>query len=165
MCICDDTPSKQTHCSVLTTCSKLKSHSLRYKHAPAFFPMRRCRHRYPKPFCEATQPTDDGYPVYRRRPPGPLSTGHTVDRKGQHYTNSNVVPYNAWLLLKYRSHINIEVCSSQFLQSIVHFQLFIRFPSIIYSQSFYVWSPVSFYFNQFMTHIGVCFNQKHQVPA
>lgn len=26
--------------------------------------------------------------------------------------NSNIVPYNAYLLKKYRSHINVEICSS-----------------------------------------------------
>lgn len=72
--------------------------------------MHRCRFHYPKPFTPVTTANEDGYPSYRRRAPGPMDDGRTADKDGISYNNQFVVPYNPWLLLKYRSHINVEVC-------------------------------------------------------
>ena len=44
--------------------------------------------------------------MYRRRP------GFGLTHKGKTFTNSDVVPYDAFLLFKYRCHLNVEVCSS-----------------------------------------------------
>ena len=62
------------------------------------------------PFSEQTQINANGFPTYRRR-----NNGRTVarqNRNGQIFQldNSWVVPYNKFLLKKYRSHINIEIC-------------------------------------------------------
>ena len=79
-----------------------------------------CSKSFPKPFCQRTSIGDDCYPTYRRRCPGPGESagGHTtsvrVSRTGQHVVmdNRSVVPYNPWLLLKFRAHINVEFCAS-----------------------------------------------------
>ena len=58
-------------------------------------------------FCEVTQHSDDGYPVYKR----PNNGKHGF--KGNiRVDNRFVVPYNAWALDKYDCHINFEIASS-----------------------------------------------------
>jgi hypothetical protein len=77
-----------------------------------------CSKQYPKDYCDATTDADDSYPKYRRK--SPRSGGHTASkqiwRNGEpidfEITNQWVVPYNAYLLLKYNAHINVEICSS-----------------------------------------------------
>lgn len=75
---------------------------------------RHCAKRYPKPFTDVTVVTDDTYPKYRRRhngitweirKPGSVNERVVLD-------NRWVVPYNPYLLQKYRCHINIEIASS-----------------------------------------------------
>ena len=57
----------------------------------------------------------DSYPEYRRR--SPEDGGHTVvlregtDRE-EILDNRRVVAHNVYLLMKYRCHINVEVCNS-----------------------------------------------------
>lgn len=72
-----------------------------------------CKH-FSKPFQEATQVRDDGYPLYRRRNnnagydiPHPLYQGQTYWVR-----NEWVVPHNPFLLQKYHAHINVECCGS-----------------------------------------------------
>jgi hypothetical protein len=67
----------------------------------------KCRFDFPKAFAEHTSMTDDAYPQYRRR-----DNGVSYTRNGVVYTNQHVVPYNPYLLLKYKCHINVEVAVS-----------------------------------------------------
>ncbi len=67
-----------------------------------------CEKRFPKEYCSMTSDTADSYPEYRRR--SPAEGGFTTSKKGVVMDNRWVVPYNAWLLLKYQSHINVEIC-------------------------------------------------------
>ena len=66
-----------------------------------------CTKAFPKPYVPHTVFSDNGYPVYRR-----LNDGRAVTKNGKHLTNQWVVPYNPYLLLKYRCHINVEICVS-----------------------------------------------------
>jgi hypothetical protein len=75
----------------------------------------RCKKKFPKEFNDETRDSPDGYAVYRRREfingervtfPKKIGTEtHTLD-------NRWVVPYNPYLLKKYRCHINVEYCAS-----------------------------------------------------
>ena len=66
----------------------------------------RCSKGFPRAQQPATTWTDESiYPLYRRRP---LST--PILFRGKPVSNQWVVPYNPWLLSKYESHINVEVC-------------------------------------------------------
>jgi hypothetical protein len=79
-----------------------------------------CSKSFPKPFFPHTSIGDDCYPNYRRRRPGPGegAGGHTttvrVRATGRDVVvdNRSVVPYNAWLLVKFQAHINVEFCAS-----------------------------------------------------
>lgn len=80
----------------------------------------RCSKSFPKPFNSYTTIGDDCYPNYRRRRPGQEegAGGHTTTvrvsrtRQDVEVDNRSVVPYNPWLLLKFRAHINVEFCAS-----------------------------------------------------
>jgi hypothetical protein len=65
-----------------------------------------CERRFPKPLCRETVVIPDGYPLYRRR--GMI---RATLPNGRIVTDQWVVPHNAYLLKKYRSHINLEVCA------------------------------------------------------
>ncbi|MCP4486968.1 MAG: hypothetical protein GY820_06565, partial [Gammaproteobacteria bacterium] len=66
-----------------------------------------CTRDYPKGFVTETKENVGGYPVYRRR------YNHVTTTIGKHTVDNQwVVPYNRYLLLKYRCHINVEVCTS-----------------------------------------------------
>lgn len=47
---------------------------------------------------------------YQRR--APINGGRQFQKNGVLYNNSHIVPFNAFLLLKYRAHINVEVVTS-----------------------------------------------------
>lgn len=66
----------------------------------------KCMKNFPKDFCNATVGNLNGYTKYMRR----KGVEHEVN--GKIFDNSWVVPYNAYLLLKYNCHINVEVCAS-----------------------------------------------------
>lgn len=66
----------------------------------------KCKKKFPKEFCEETVHQHQGYPLYRCR------QGTTAQVRGVTMDSRNVVPYNAYLLLKYNAHINVEVCTS-----------------------------------------------------
>jgi hypothetical protein len=74
-----------------------------------------CSKQYPKDFVAQTVCEPQQYPIYRRRNDNrtftkKCRTAHgTIDHR---FDNRDVVPYNRFLLLKYRAHINLEVCSS-----------------------------------------------------
>ncbi|XP_072063920.1 uncharacterized protein [Arachis hypogaea] len=65
-----------------------------------------CTKYYPKTFSKNTVIDDSGYPSYRRR-----DTGVVTEKKGVHMDNRNVVPYNAYLLMSYQAHVNVEYCN------------------------------------------------------
>ena len=67
----------------------------------------RCKYRYPRSFSETTVFDDNGYPTYMRR-----DTQTTIQVKGNELDYRWVVPYNPFLSLRYKAHINIEVCST-----------------------------------------------------
>ena len=74
-----------------------------------------CSKHFPKPFSEETIIHNNGYPLYRRRQPGPIKENTaTILKNNRELTidNSMVVRYNFYLLRKYKGHINIEVCST-----------------------------------------------------
>ena len=97
-----------------------------------------CLKGFPKPFREETSDGNDSYPEYRRRPPMVDDTSDNrwddeveetdkdkkhkyqkntfIKKKGKHkkevLDNSRVVPHNIFLLMKYRCHMNVEVCNS-----------------------------------------------------
>lgn len=59
-----------------------------------------CRRHFPKDMAAATFIIGDGFPKYRRR-----GCYTATDRSGRIVTDSWVVPYNAFLLLKYQCHM------------------------------------------------------------
>ena len=65
-----------------------------------------CKRNFPKDMSTETVIIGDGFPKYRRRG---LFT--TTDKSGRIVTDNWVVPYNQYLTLKYRCHINVEVCA------------------------------------------------------
>nr|KAJ0194151.1 hypothetical protein LSAT_V11C800449280 [Lactuca sativa] len=57
--------------------------------------------------CSKTfQSNYNGLPLYRRR-----NDGHFVEKSGVKLANTNVVPYNKYLLKRYQAHINVEWCN------------------------------------------------------
>lgn len=66
----------------------------------------KCSKHFPKKFTERTFIGEDGYAVYRRR-----NDGQFIDKKGVKLDNRFVVPYNAYLLMRYQAHINVEWCN------------------------------------------------------
>lgn len=71
----------------------------------------KCTKNFPKSFKDITVDNMDGYPVYRRR-----RNRRTVVKnvRGRSFELDSrwVVPYNWYLLLRYKCHINVEQCSS-----------------------------------------------------
>ena len=65
-----------------------------------------CKRHFPADMCSATAIIGDGFPKYRRR-----GRHVTTDRSGRIITDSWVVPYNPYLILKYQCHINVQVCA------------------------------------------------------
>jgi len=74
----------------------------------------KCQKRFPKAFTATTIVREDGYPEYRRRDNGQTFTVRKPgDPTGEIVRDNRwVVPYNPYLLQKYRSHINVEVCAT-----------------------------------------------------
>lgn len=70
-----------------------------------------CQKNFPKPFAAVTVVHEDRYPEYRRRDDGDT---FTVQKSGETVVRDNrwVVPYNPFLLRKYRCHMNVEVCAT-----------------------------------------------------
>ena len=67
----------------------------------------KCSKNFPKGFSESTRINDCTYPHYQRR-----DDGRSVNKNGIAIDNRWVVPYNPYLLSKYRAHINLEVCNT-----------------------------------------------------
>ncbi|OWY92809.1 Helitron helicase [Phytophthora megakarya] len=97
----------------------------------------KCSKRFPKAFVDETGVDGDGYPVYRRRHPGPVKSassqgsrlpttvrfvskrvqtpmarGRRSRREAVVVDNRWVVPYNPYLCQKYNCHVNMEICST-----------------------------------------------------
>jgi hypothetical protein len=74
-----------------------------------------CSKGFPFPHCEETQVETNGYPQYRRSQHGPKI--HSLRRNNKVFRNIDskwVVPYNPYLLRKFRCHINVQTaCSIQ----------------------------------------------------
>ena len=73
-----------------------------------------CSKDYPKDFQIETEMSEFSYPLYRRRAPKDGGRTATKEIRGKKITIDNqwVIPYCPILLLKYDSHINVElVCS------------------------------------------------------
>lgn len=70
-----------------------------------------CTKGFPKSYCNETVNNVDGYPLYRRCRNERIITKMV---RGRQYELDNrwVVPYNWYLLLRYKCHINVEQCSS-----------------------------------------------------
>jgi hypothetical protein len=84
-----------------------------------------CQKRFPKAFAAATIVREDGYPEYRRRDDGRTFTVRRPGFPDQNVVRDNrwVVPYNPYLLQKFRSHINVEICAS--VQSIKYIHKYV----------------------------------------
>ena len=66
----------------------------------------KCSRGFPKPYNDFTRIDYEGLPIYRIRKSGPTTIVKNV------FVNSSwVVPYNPFLLCKFQSHINVEVCT------------------------------------------------------
>jgi hypothetical protein len=75
----------------------------------------RCSKFYPKPFAAETVLNHElSKPVYRRRSPAQGGREVVIRRNGKDYVvdNSWIVPHPPAMILRYTSHINLEVCVS-----------------------------------------------------
>jgi len=74
-----------------------------------------CLKGYPRAFQAETIIHEDGYPTCRRRDAGQSYAVHVV-RNGANTTavidNRRVMSYSPYLSLRYKAHINVEVCGS-----------------------------------------------------
>ncbi|KAA6403775.1 MAG: putative ATP-dependent DNA helicase PIF1 [Streblomastix strix] len=66
-----------------------------------------CTKIYPKQYREETSFQKNGFPNYRRR-----NSGITFLKNGRRIGNEWVVPHNKTLLLKYKTHLNVDLCAS-----------------------------------------------------
>ena len=66
-----------------------------------------CSKHFPQDFQPETIFNHKGYPIYRRR-----NNGRVFMKKGKPVDNRWVVPFSPWLLMKYKSHINIQAVTS-----------------------------------------------------
>ena len=75
---------------------------------------KKCAKEFPKKLLKNTIVVEDGYPQYRRRSPadGGQAVTKLVNREPININNSWVVPYNPFLSLKYKCHLNVEVVHS-----------------------------------------------------
>ena len=75
-----------------------------------------CRFHYPKPFeSETVYEGESIYPRYRRRSPAHGGAQHTLTAgrdRNRVIDNRWIVPHSPYLLLKYRCHLNVEICFS-----------------------------------------------------
>lgn len=73
-----------------------------------------CIKGYPRQWQTETIIREDGYPLYRRRMQGTSYLMKMVRHPNGEIMVDNrwVVPYNPYLLRRYQTHINVEVCAS-----------------------------------------------------
>ena len=65
-----------------------------------------CKDHFPYESEPYTVHVPGGYPKYRRR------CLYNIVKKNETYTDSNVVAYNAYLLLKYNTHMNVQISNT-----------------------------------------------------
>ena len=65
-----------------------------------------CVRHFPKPACRETVIIPDGYPMYRRR-----GRFFATVKGGRIISDHWVVPYNAYLMRRYKTHCNVEICA------------------------------------------------------
>jgi hypothetical protein len=63
---------------------------------------KKCSKNFPFAFCEETTLDEEGYATYKRP-----NNGKVVYNKGKALNNQYVVPYNKYLLKRYKAHINV----------------------------------------------------------
>lgn len=78
----------------------------------------KCSKGFPKPFSPETVIIPNGFPSYRRR-----DNGRSFFKNRHVFTNQHVVPYNPFLLKKFRCHINVEYCGS--LRSVAYIMKYV----------------------------------------
>ena len=107
--VCAEIPDEQQFHELCKTVTTLMMHGLCGLSNPDSPCMvdGRCTKRFPKDFVEKTYAANDGFPHYRRR-----NDGKFVNKNGVWLDNRYVVPYNAYLSMKYSAHINVEICTS-----------------------------------------------------
>ena len=74
-----------------------------------------CDKFYPKMFSPVTIIDEQkNKPIYKRRSPTQGGRQVKIMRGGKEYTidNSNIVPHSRFMLLRFVSHINVEICTS-----------------------------------------------------
>ena len=72
-----------------------------------------CCKGFPYSYCEQTQVETDGYPQYRRPQHGPKF--NWIKRNDKFYQDIDsrwIVPYNPYLLRKYKCHFNVQCACS-----------------------------------------------------
>lgn len=73
----------------------------------------KCCKGFPFPYCEETQVETNGYPQYKRPEGGPKFTA--IKRNDKFYNDIDsrwIVPYNPYLLRKYKCHFNVQTACS-----------------------------------------------------
>ena len=107
--VCAELPDPDTEkelFDVVSTCMMHGPCGERYPNAPCMV-HGSCSKHYPREYCDETYESADAYPVYRRR-----NDGRKVTVRHAVLDNRYVVPYNRALALRYRCHINVEVCAT-----------------------------------------------------
>lgn len=107
--VCAEIPDPNTHPKLHEFVAKHMMHGPCGQLKPNAVCMKdgKCAKNFPKDFNEATRESVNGYPLYKRR-----DLGRSVDVRGNSLDNRFVVPYNPYLLAKFGSHINVEVCTT-----------------------------------------------------
>ncbi|PIC14437.1 hypothetical protein B9Z55_026756 [Caenorhabditis nigoni] len=72
---------------------------------------KKCEKKFPKGFRETTSIETDGFPAYRRRDDG-RGIDYKIGNARVMLTNEHVVPYNPWILRKFKCHVNLESCGT-----------------------------------------------------
>lgn len=108
-------PSKSNDPELYQCVTKLMLHGPHHNKSPCKNKNGKiCKKIFPKPFRDSTTFQKNGYPLYRRRDNSNEDHFHfnKIIKKMVPVDNSMVVPYNSFLLKKYKCHINIEYCAS-----------------------------------------------------
>ena len=111
MAVCAEIPSPESPLHAIITKHMIQSKCGEHNLCAPCMREGKCSKKYPKNFREETVYNDNTtYPEYRRR--SPSDGGYVyVDRTGS-VDNKWVVPYNAYLSMRFKANINVEVCGS-----------------------------------------------------
>lgn len=74
----------------------------------------KCKANFPKSFNRETKQNQNSYPELRRRSSEDGGCSYILKKARTEFIidNSWVVPYNPYLLLRYKAHINVEICNT-----------------------------------------------------